>query len=184
MQQLNATRLNYYLSLILIFFLQGCASTNSDQQKTPEWVLTPTQDTAQYIYGIGQGTTLDEAKQHALKTLASKFSVSVNSDTLHKQSLHNGRTDELFSQEINTHVKAIEFTHFEQIKAEQVKQQYYMLVAINRQGFINNNKSKLAAIRSDISTMLADVNNKSKIEKLYVYNKLQKEVTKAEPCSI
>lgn len=105
----------------------------------------------------------------------------MNSDTLHKQSLHNGRTDQLFSQEINTHVKAIEFTHFEQLKVEQVGAQYFMLVAIDRQRFISNNKAKLAVIRNDIRMQLGNVREKSKIEKLYTYNKIQAEVAKAEP---
>ena len=169
-----------FLVFISIIFLNACSS-NSSQDSVPEWVLNPTQDSAQYFYGVGVGSTLEEAKQHALKEVASKFSVRVNSETLHKQSLHNGREDQLFSQRINTQVKDIEFSLVEQKKAEKINQQYFVQVAISRLAFIKEKKSKLSTITDDIDAKLHNINSKSKLEQLYVYNQVQSEITKAEP---
>ncbi len=161
--------------------LLGACSSNSGSENVPEWVLSPTQDNQQYMYGVGVGRGLEEAKQHALKEIAGKFSVSVNSDTLHKQSLHNGQVDQLFSQKVNTQVKDIEFTHVEQKKAEKVEQQYFVEVAISRSEFIKDKKSKLATITNHIDTRLHNISSKSKIEQLYAYNKVQASVAEAEP---
>tara|TARA_R110001583_G_scaffold18604_4_gene73857 strand:+ start:4684 stop:5676 length:993 start_codon:yes stop_codon:yes gene_type:complete len=169
-----------FFAITVILFLAGCSS-NSDNENVPEWVLFPTQDNQQYMYGVGVGMELEEAKQHALKEIASKFSVSVNSDTLHKQSLHNGQVDQLFSQNINTQVKDIEFTHVEQKKAERVNQQYFVQVAISRAEFIKDKKSKLTTITNSIDSTLQNISSKSKIEQLYAYNKIQTNVAEAEP---
>lgn len=170
---------NSLLASAFLFLLNGCATTQ--EQQPPEWVLAPMQDNQQYIYGIGEGPTLTEAKQRGLKEIASKFSISVNSDTLNKQTLHNGRSDQLFSQEINTQVKEIEFTHFEQKKAQKVNQQYFVQVAVSRAGFISDKKAKLTTITNNIDAILLNVKSKSKIEQLYAYNKVQSEITNAEP---
>lgn len=175
----------YYIKLVAVTFmsfmlLSACSST-SGNNSVPEWVLNPIQDDQQYFYGVGVAKTLEAAKQHALKEIASKFSVRINSDTLHKQSLHNGRQDQLFSQNINTHVKDIEFNLVEQKKAEKVEQQYFVQVALSRLGFIKDKKAKLSTIIDDIDVKLNHINSKSKIEQLYAYNQIQEYVTKAEP---
>jgi len=169
-----------FFAITSLLLLSACSST-SGNANVPEWVLSPAQDNQQYMYGVGVGKALEEAKQHALKEIASKFSVSVNSDTLHKQSLHNGRVDQLFSQKINTQVKNIEFTHVEQKKAERVNQQYFVQVAIPRAEFIKDKKSKLNTIINSIDSRLQNISSKSKIEQLYAYNKIQAKVAEAEP---
>ncbi|WP_160064060.1 LPP20 family lipoprotein [Psychromonas sp. L1A2] len=168
------------LAFVSILFLGACSS-NSRNDNVPEWVLNPIQDDQEYFYGVGVAATLEAAKQHALKEIASKFSVRINSETLHKQTLHNGQADQLFSQNINTYVKDIEFNLVEQKKAEKVNQQYFVQVALSRIGFIKDNKSKLSIIIDDIDVKLNNINSKSKIEQLYAYNQIQEEVTKAEP---
>ena len=168
-------------SAITVLVLLSACSSNSANEPVPEWVLTPTQDDQQYIYGVGVGRELEQAKQHALKEIASKFSVSVNSDTLHKQSLHNGQVDQLFSQNINTQVKNIEFTHVEQKKVEKVNQQYFVQVAISRSEFIKDKKSKLTTVTNSIDIRLQNISKKSKIEQLYAYNQVQANIAEAEP---
>jgi len=168
------------LVLVCLYLLSGCAS-NSDNQGAPEWVLIPAQDSQEYMYGIGVGRSLEEAKQHALKEIASKFSVSVNSDTFHQQSLHNGQVDQLFTQNVNTQVKNIEFSKVEQKRVEVINDQYFVEVAISKQEFVKEKKSKLAIITNEINTSLNDIEKRSKIEQLYGYNKIQANIRDAEP---
>ena len=168
-----------FVSLALLL-LNGCSSQGT-VGKVPDWVLNPEQDNQQYIFGIGEGRTLDQAKQRGLKDIASKFSISINSATLQKQSLRNGQADQLFTQKINSQVKNIEFTNFKQIKAEQVNQSYFVKVAISRAGFIKEKKSKLDRIIGNVDSILLDVKHSNKIKRLYAYNKVQAETAKAEP---
>lgn len=181
----------YRLKFIFLFllFLQGCATTSENKVIAndnkviviPDWVQAPQKDSSEFIYGIGVGRTIEVAKQNGLKEIASKFSISVNSETLNKQSVHNERSDALFTQEINTHVKEIEFSHFVILKTEVVGHFYYLKVGVSRQGFIKDKKSKLASITNKITLMLNNVDKKTKIERLYIYNKIQAEVVKARP---
>jgi hypothetical protein len=170
------------LSLFLFSFLTGCAST-SDQGnlEIPQWVQMPQSDNLQSIYGIGEGATLDSAKQSGLKDIASKFSISVASETSNKQSLHNGESDQLFQQRINTQVKDIELTQYELLKTEHSKGFYYVMLSISRPEFIADKRGKLNSIMNSIDIELKNINRKNKVEQLYRYNKVLLLVDQAEP---
>jgi hypothetical protein len=171
-----------------LFLLHGCASTNNNNNNNmmpPDWVLNPAQDNTDYIYGVGEGSTLQKAKQQAIRGIASKFSTKVKSESesRQRQTINNGQEkyNESFSQKVNTEVKDIEFTQVEQKKAEKVDRLYYVQVAIPRKAFIKDKTARLNTIMNNISTILLDVKDKSQLHKLYAYNKIQAKTAQAEP---
>lgn len=170
------------LSLFVFSFLSGCASTSEQEsQNIPQWVQMPQADNLQSIYGIGEGRTLDAAKQSGLKDIASKFSISVASETSNQQSLHNGESDQLFQQRINTQVKDIELTQYELLKTKHSKGLYYVMLSISRPEFIADKRGKLSSIMNSIDIELKNIKRKNKVEQLYRYNKVLLLVDQAEP---
>lgn len=171
------------LSLFIFSFLTGCVTTGEQQGSAniPQWVETPQTDTLQSLYGIGEGVTLDIAKQSGLKDIASKFSINVTSETNKRQSLHNGKSELLFQQRINTHVKDIELTKYNLLKTEHTKGLYYVMLSISRPEFIADKRGKLDSIMNSIKIELTNINRKNKVEQLYRYNKVLLLVDQAEP---
>lgn len=163
-----------------LFLLAACSST-SKESSVPVWVLNPEQDNSFYFYSVGVADSLEQAKQNALKEMASKFSVKINSDTFHKQSLHNGKAEQLFTQSINTQVQEIEFSQVEQKKAEKVNHQFFVEIALSRLAFAKSQQAKLSALMDGIDKKLHHIETKNKIEKLYVYNNIQEDIQLAEP---
>lgn len=167
--------------LLLAIVLQACASNADNHQMTsiPKWVSQPPQDNAKFIYGIGEGFSLEKAKQSGLKDIASKFAVNVSSSSENKTSVHNGKNDHLFQQEINTQIENIKLSSYELLKTEQHQNQYYVLLAMSRADFIKEKKAELELIKKNIALELESAN--SKIDKLYRYNKILPQIAQAEP---
>jgi len=61
----------------------GCATSGSSAQSVdlPDWVLSPMQDNINTLYGLGQGRTMEAAKQAALADVAAKLFVRVSGST-------------------------------------------------------------------------------------------------------
>ena len=163
------------------FFLPLINACSSSQDQLPTWVENPQADNIQFIYGIGEGMNLDGAKQSALKNIASRFSIKVASNTSNRQTLHNGRNDQLFQQNINTSIDDVELTQFKLLKTENSNNLYYVLLSISRSEFILDKQTKLQTLIDDINLELKDIDQKNKVDQLYRYNKVLVSILKAEP---
>ena len=166
------------ISAFILFIICACSSTSN---KIPKWVESPQDDNIESIYGVGVGLTFDTAKQSALENIASKFSIQVESNTNNRQTLHNGRSDVLFQQNINTKVKAVQLTQYKLLKTESLNNLYYVLISISRAEFVSDKKNKLQLLTDDIALELKNVTSKNKVEQLYRYNKVLLLIEKAEP---
>ena len=169
------------LSAVFSLLLLSACSSASKEASVPVWVLNPEQDNSFYFYSVGVADSLEQAKQNALKEMASKFSVKINSDTFHKQSLHNGKAEQLFTQSINSQVQEIEFSQVEQKKAEKVNHQFFVEIALSRLAFAKSQQAKLSSLMDGIDKKLHHIETKNKLEKLYIYNNIQEDIQLAKP---
>ena len=165
------------ISTVFFSLISACSSTSTN---IPLWVENPQHDNLQSIYGIGEGITLDAAKQSALKNIASKFSINVASNTSNRQSLHNGRSDQLFEQNVQTSVKDVELTQYKLLKTEKSNHFYYVLLSISRSEFNADKQGKLDTLDTQIDLTLKKISQKNKVEQLYRYNKVLNSISEAE----
>ena len=75
----------YVTLLTSLLFFAGCASTGPKPETArmppsmPSWYVDPPANDARFLYGVGEGATMEEAKRHALADLAERLRVTVAS---------------------------------------------------------------------------------------------------------
>src|SRR5205085_3613701 len=60
------------------------------ERAEPAWVSQPPPNSAEWLYGVGEGTDLEEAKRNALKDAAGRLRVSLSSKTQRSVKEDNG----------------------------------------------------------------------------------------------
>lgn len=182
----NFDRLTRYfvavpLTLTLITGLTACLANpsknaSSQNQTTqhatlPEWVKSPPGDDTDNMYGIGEGYSLDGAKQSALKDIAGKLATHIKSETENRTYLQNNHLDSTYKQRIKTQVKETKLTSYEVLKTAQQAGQYYVIISMSRAAFIKDKQNQLSQITSKIETVLENVEAKNKLIQLVRYNR-------------
>ena len=65
--------------LFMGFIFSGCINNANKSSTIPNWYLSSPQNNLNFIYGVGEGKNIDEAKQNALNDISSRLIVSVSS---------------------------------------------------------------------------------------------------------
>lgn len=160
------------VTLMVSSLLLGCATkTSPPPPKIPNWVQNPLGDTANSIYGIGEGFSLESAKKSALRDIAGKLMTKVSSESVGRSSDSDGRSSTSFQQKINTQIEDTKLTNYETVRTVNVNGQYYVLIDMDRQVFIQDNKNALSEIEAKISQELSGISAKNKLLQLVHYNR-------------
>jgi hypothetical protein len=118
----------------------SCASHNSD---LPTWVIKPTQDTSNYLYGIGQGSTLEAANTAALKNATSKLGVSISGTYAQRSTYSALEEQHLINDSIKIVISKTPITSFQQVKTQTVDGKFYTLIKIDKNILVNDYKHSL-----------------------------------------
>lgn len=123
---------NYFLSALLGLTLLGCADHFHPLPKW--WTHTPT-NSAQWLYGIGEGPSLEEAKQQALASIAGQLETSLSAKLSVRTQETNAAFDQYADRNIRTTVADVNFSHFQVIEKDidEYKQHVRVLVKLDRQ---------------------------------------------------
>jgi hypothetical protein len=142
--------------LILSIFFIGCNSSNTPivllkkhkVQNLPSWYLNAPNNNQDFLYGVGAASTLSQAKNEALNSLASRLFISVSSNT---HFIKNSDSFENYSninnQEIFLEVEKIDLLNSKIEKSIKVNDEYFVLLSIKNfdaivSSFENINYSK------------------------------------------
>jgi hypothetical protein len=189
--QTNRSKLAIYLSAFLLAFnLGGCvdqalvknqSASTQPVQKIPDWATSPPTDTASSIYGLGEGNSLEKARQNALRDIAGKLETHVRSETENRDYLRNNQLSSSFQQTIQTQVKDTKLVSYETVKSAQVNGKTWILVAMSRGDFVKDRQHHLDEISQQISDLQAGAQGKSKVEKMVAYNRISALAAQARP---
>lgn len=175
MRTINLPKFQLTIFVILLnMFLAGCASKASAPApvEIPQWVQNPLGDTAESIYGIGEGYSLDSAKKSALRDIAGKLMTKISSESVGRASDTDGQSSRSFQQKVNTQIEDTKLTSYETIRAVNMNGQYYVLIDMKRKVFIQDNKNELDEIEAKIAQELNGINSKNKLLQLVHYNQI------------
>jgi len=123
----------------------------------PEWALAnSTSDTsdADSVTGVGSGATLDEATRFALQDVASRLSVSIESQLRDVYSETNGTTVESLEHVIETRVTGTRFTGWKRTRSEERNGILWVEVRIDRRRLARDSKSELVRVAKDVDLQL------------------------------
>ena len=120
--------LTLILSALMVLFLSGCTNSKKEVTKSfefPSWYLNPMANDNVYLYGIGEGFNLKEAKQNALVSLSSSLMITIESkSSLKKESILKYReyVFKNFNIDTTSNTEKLTFKNYETIN---VKKQRY-----------------------------------------------------------
>ncbi len=158
------------LSAFLLIFTFSCSSTAPSGDIS--WYLSPTQNNAQSIYGVGQGHTLEEATKSALSDASARLSTTISSTstTLLEESKYD--VNEEFRQQINQNIEKIEFPNFEVTRSTTKDAATYVEVSIDRRQFVNLQKEKIEFLDNQIRNINESVRKQNIIQQRSSYTKI------------
>jgi hypothetical protein len=160
------------LLLILSIFFIGCNSSNTPivlvkehkVQNLPSWYLSAPNNNQDFLYGIGAASTLSQAKNEALNSLASRLFISISSNT---HSIKSSDSFENYSsinnQEIFLEVEKIDLLNSKIEKSIKVNDEYFVLLSIDRKKLFKEYFFKLDIIDRKISQFYDKAINLSNI---------------------
>ena len=125
-----------------------------DLSTVPEWALASPSRDSQSEFGIGSGHSLEEATRNALQDVASRMSVSVESQLRDTYLERNGASAESLERVIETRVTEARFAGWERTRTAGQKGNFWVEVRIDRRRLARDSKSELGRLTKDIDLKL------------------------------
>jgi hypothetical protein len=126
---------------------------------------------------VGEGTTLDEAKHVALKNISESLSVSINSKIKKNELLNTSSNGSSYTKTIQNQISAktdeINFRNYEVQRSEVVSGRFFILVALNKEAFINQQKTELFDLLNALEREFQLALSKSILEKWADLNSIE-----------
>jgi len=119
----------------------------------PSWFSKPRKNNIDVLYGIGEGSSLEEATKNALADTAGKLVVSISSESqLIKEENQNSFNEEL-RQKVRQSIEKISFSGYEVSKSEEIDKRFYVEVSVERDPFINEQKERIEFLKRKIKDL-------------------------------
>lgn len=167
---------NSLISLVSLFVLAGCMSSpskpsnssNQNSQAKPE-LMVPADNQA-HFYSQGFGETEQAAQKDALARIATRISVSVQSQTETNLAVTMRDGDEQveqdFRNQVLTQTKAIDFVGVSLLDQQKNAGQVEVVVSVNRPALIQSYQNKLNQSKSQLEQDFALYKQTSLFEQL------------------
>ncbi len=172
MQYLSFKKSLATLSLAVAF--SGCVGGFGAKQEVPlpQWYLVAPTNTAQFLYGEGEGTSLEEAKKNALNTMASGLVVSVSSTMQTSTKSTTGTSGSTYSKDVSQDVKLevqkIKFTNAVVKNSEMIAGKFYILMQVNRQELFAQQKGEFDSKDSRADELFGSLEGKAKLDQIHI----------------
>jgi hypothetical protein len=128
------------LLVIIGFSLIFTASCASSKESLPAWVSSPLIDNAKYLYGVGQGKSLQAANASALRNITTKLGVSI-SGVYKQRTVRNAMQDSTYvDDKIKINIITTDIKSYQQVKIETNNKNIYSLIKVERSILINDYK--------------------------------------------
>ena len=141
---------NFFIitNLLILFFIN-----NAIAKDLPSWFTKPRKNNIDVLYGIGEGSTLEEATKNALADTAGKLVVSISSESQVIKEENQVSYNEELRQKVSQSIEKISFTGYEVSKSEEISNRFYVEVSIERDPFVNEQKERVEFIKNKISDL-------------------------------
>jgi hypothetical protein len=167
-----------FFTLLIIISFSGCVGAKKDTQiQIPKWFLNPPANNITTLYGTGEGKSLADAKNNALKDMSEKLVItvasSVNSITTTSYDGVNSNYLKENIKNVKVDAKKITFSNYKTSKAIQSDNSFFVMVNSARNELFNEQKKEFDLIDDKINSTLKTLQNKSKLEKIHLLQNLK-----------
>lgn len=138
---MNFVRIGMLKALMTgVLLLSGCGAKTSAADTAEVWQAP--KDTARYYFAVGEGSSIESAKNRALSEIASRISVTISSsmesDELYTRKDEEEHIQEQLKTKVQAQAKTIEFTHASVEKSERAGDRWNVLVKVDRKELFDN----------------------------------------------
>ena len=182
--------MKYILSVLFAFIFIGClgGSKTPEPVSYPSWFLNPPQNNGSFLYGVGEGANVNEAKASALSSVSQSLSLSVSSQ-LKKSETSNryNNTESTYSSVVSslqTQTKEMEFSDYTIVKNAQLGPKIVLLVEVSRQKLFSDQLEKLNLFVQDIEAQNKSIAKQSLIEQALLYKKARSKAPKLKSLAL
>lgn len=162
------------LAVITAFVITGCNSSQPNVVKEyPVWYNKVQQDSAIFYYGTADGQNKNDAINNALNQIASKVSVTIESNFESSSFVDNQTLNEFSKSEVRNKVSKINFNNYTILKEKNLGQGYVVSLRVNRLDLAQNMEDKINNTLVSLSNQL-NANYKNIVYKLKNYSKATK----------
>lgn len=124
-------------------------------ETVPDWALASTEhDGSDTIVGIGSGESLDQATRYALSDVASRLSVSVESQLRDVYREVDGTSSASLEHVIETRVLGARFSSWERTRSAEIKNVFWVEVRIDRKRLVRDSLVELHETASNVDLRL------------------------------
>lgn len=179
------------ISVLATLSFSGCIENISLPTKTqiPSWYINAPHNTNVFIYGEGASKlSLEDAKNNALNTMASKLVVSVGSSTSSTTMTSKNSIQSTYSKDVTKNIKVdvakIKFTNAIVEKTEQLDDSFYLLMKVNRQELFQNKKKEFDIRDARLDKNYNSLNRYGKLEQIHILQSMYPTILEAKSQSI
>ncbi len=165
---------------LLVLIALGIALIASES--VPSWYFNPPSDNETSWYGVGEGSTLRQAKDSALADIASRLSVTISSKVSKNATQTSTGAFSSYNQNVNVNqeseVKKIAFNNFEVVSTSQNDSKALVLVEVDKAKFLKDQLQTLTDTVNDINGL--QPKGKSILEQYQELKSMAPDVEKAK----
>lgn len=165
----------FYLTIVALLFI-GCGGSQQPQPISyPTWYLNPPAHNGSSLYGVGDGTDINSAKNSALNAIAASLSVTLSSEFKKSESSKNingnENTYKSVQNTIKTQVKEIEFSSYQVIQNQVTQNKVLVLVEVSRALLLQKQKEKLDRYSKELNDENKNISKQAVFKQSFLYSK-------------
>jgi large subunit ribosomal protein L9 len=120
------------------------------ESNLPNWYISPKQNNADFLYGVAEGFSLEEATRNSLAECAARLMVSVSSESQLTRQADNSSAHEEIRQKTLQSVEKINFLNYSVSRSSKVNDRFYVEVKVEKTPFFNDQKERVEILRKKI----------------------------------
>lgn len=180
-------KLSYFIKYLLltsiVILIQGCIGESKQYnlnipESVPSWYINSPLNTSAYLYGIGEGDTLKEAKANSLNDMSSRLLVRIESSLETKKSTSLDFYEKEVNQDIKVDIEQIQYTNVKIDKNSFLDYKYYILTKVNRNQQFEEKKKEFDILDKKLSKKYNSLKRKNTYEKIIVLENMREDIAK------
>ena len=174
---------NIFLILLVILSFNSCGKNK--QIDIPNWYLNSPQNNSQFLFGVGEGKNLKEAKLMALDDMSSRLMVTVDS-LLNKniQTSKNNTGLSTYNKDINFNIdiktKKFQFTNIKVLNSTRLNNKFFVVLQVDRRKTFLEKQKQFYLLNKSIEDKYKQAQQLPILEKIYILQNIEKIVKKAQ----
>lgn len=142
--------------LLISFCLVACQSLGGGKESIPEWWTSPAEDSSEWLYGFGEGRTLNIANQQALANVAGKLKTTISGSLSRRTQETNASASDYIDRKMSSEIQKISLGHFETVKTETLSGRVLTSIRVDKKALVDAWLRQYQTIQNELEAVISD----------------------------